>query len=914
MEENHSDVQDFLKNYVNETYNNNIDNVNPNIEIDEKEIIIGIDLGTTNSCVSVWRNNNLEIIPDEFGNPTIPSVVSFTNKSRYIGIDAYNQKDLNPENVFYEVKRLIGRKIDDEEVIKESEFLTYKIKGDENNNIILQSQVLNNKEFTPEEISAVVLTKLKDMACNYLKRDIKKAVITIPARFTDAQRQATKDASEIAGLECVRMINEPTAAALAYGLMNRSKKLKEYGCDDDLNVIVYDFGGGTLDVSLLNIYDGMFEVLGSAGNTHFGGADFDNRLMAYCINKFKQKHNIKELGAINNLSLQQLRSSCERAKKLLSTNLKAIIAVKDFYDNKNFYYSLTRDEFEKICADYLLLSIKPIEDVLESCGMDKKDINEVILVGGMTRMPAIRNLLKNYFEKEPNCSVNPDEVVSAGASIQGYILSNKQDPFSASVVLVDIIPLSLGVETMGDVMSTIIPRNTAIPTTRKKKYSTDTDYQTDVTIRIFEGERDMTCDNIFVGEFELKGLEPLPRGIPEIEVSFSVDMNGIITVSALDLDNKNKSEITINSNKGRLSKERIRELVEEAKQFELRDKLERKKKIMYYEIDELVSNIKINVSKDDTKLSPEDKEAILQDMIKVNDWLKEKKYNEREDDEMKEIIERLNKFYGTLVLKANNNDDFKAMGSDNVQSTTVFGNEEEEDEVKQTFEKIENDLLGINNMSDVEKNELKRVKHSVVDLCNQVFDILDNNMFKLEEEDKKDLRDYINDCLLWIYTHEKPKIIEYKIKIDEINDMCNKLMEAYQKENKDIFISELQITDKKDELYKLCGCLITAIENKMLPLENDKVELLKEKVIETIDYMNELESKERLDKNFTFDKNIYEVKLNELNNMCDEMHKNINNININKKYDIFGNERNEEAIILEDTTNTATSIKDLFGL
>lgn len=432
----------------------------------EDEIIVGIDLGTTNSCIGIWRKKNLEIIPDKFGNRTIPSVVAFTSKSKYVGREAKKQIDVNPENTFYEVKRLIGRKYDDDTVVNDMQFLTYTVDKNEQDNVILKTNLKNRKNsYNPEELSAILLLELKYMAEEYLKRPITKAVISVPAYFNDSQRQATKDAALIAGLECVRIINEPTAAALAYGLEKASV------CKDkDINVIVYDLGGGTLDVSLLNISNGIFQVLGSSGNTHLGGADFDNRLITFCMTEFKKKHNYQNLENLSSISFQKLKQACEEAKKRLSETTKTTIAVKEFYDGKNLFLTITRELFEKLCRDLFILCLKSLDDVLKSCEMDKTSIDEIILVGGCSRIPAIRNNLKLYFggKIEPNSSVNPDEVVAAGAAIQGYILSHDTDPFSENVVLLDIIPLSLGVETIGGVMNQIIPRNSVIPIKRRK--------------------------------------------------------------------------------------------------------------------------------------------------------------------------------------------------------------------------------------------------------------------------------------------------------------------------------------------------------------------------------------------------------------------------------------------------------------
>lgn len=860
----------------------------------ESNTIIGIDLGTTNTCVSIWRNNNLEIIPDEYGNRTIPSFVAFTNKTRYIGYDAKNQKELNPKNVFYEVKRLIGRKYDDISVVKDKDFFTFDLLQNNDNNILLQSEI--GKKFSPEEISAMILSKVKTMASEYLKENISKAIITVPAYFNDSQRQATKDAVAIAGLDCLRIINEPTAAALAYGLLNKSIKKNmsgDGGNSSSLNVIVYDLGGGTLDVSVLTITDGIFEVLSSVGNTHLGGADFDNRLVSYCISQFKKKNNIEKLTNLSTLSLQNLRRSCENAKILLSTNIKSTIAVKNFYNDKHLIITLTRDNYISICRDLLILCIKPLEDALNSAKLDRKDIDEIILVGGMTRMPIIRENIKNFFYgKEPNCSVNPDEVVSAGAAIQGYILSNMDDPFSEYVTLLDIIPLSLGVETIGGVMNTLIPRNSVIPISKKKLYTTDADFCESVLIKIYEGERKMTKDNFFVGEFELGDIDPVPRGIPQIEVKFTVDINGIITVSAENKDKNNKKTITITGNKGRLKPDEIQKLIKESQDLELKDKIERNKKQLYYEIEDLSSNIKINISRPEFKLLDNDKKMINQDIDEVSEWLKQKKYFERDEKEYKYIIDKIKKRYGTLILKGNMLDEnVKSgfVGNDKANSTAIYDNEDDENESKILFEQLENEEMGLNKLSENEKLEIKQLRNNLIELCNNVHEIITSESLKIIDEHKKELRDFIDDILLWVHVHQNPIKNDYKSKIDEINDSCNKILEEYQKENKEIFeINEIskKIHSKKDELEQLCLTIKSSIECNIFSLEEDLIKMLDENVTQTLEWLIDDKTEDE-----------YVNKLDEINKLCDKLYQSMIGVSVDKNKTILGSKR-EDTILL----------------
>lgn len=879
---------------------------------DLEDIVVGIDLGTTNSCVSIWRKNNLEIIPDEFGNKTIPSYVAYTNINRYIGSDARNQRDINPDNVYYEVKRLIGRKYEDPEVQKERKLLSYQI-GDSDGNIVLKSNLRDGKSFTPEEISANILTKLKNMASTYLNRRIEKAVITIPAYFSDSQRQATKDAAKIAGLDCIRMVNEPTAASLAYGLMNRTiVKDTQDGDDKDsedlIRVIVYDFGGGTLDVSLVEIENMTFQVLSSAGNTHFGGADFDNRLIQFSLAKFKYQNNINQMDDIPNVSLQRLRLSCENAKKILSTNNQAFIAVQNFFQNKDLYISITRSEFEKICADLFLLCLKPIDDVLKSCDMTMSDIDEIIMVGGMTRMPGIMQRVEMRFGKKPNCSINPDEAISAGASILGYIISHKRDPFSDSVTLLDIIPLSMGVETTGGIFDAIIPRNTIIPCSETRKYTTDNDYVDSVLIKIYEGERTMTKDNIFVGEFELKGIPLAVRGIPEIDVTFNVDSNGIVTVTAEDTDTHEKSFITVNSNKGRLSKEQIDLLIEESKDLEIRDELEKRKKLFHYEVDDLCSNILTNISKNEFKLSEYDKKIITDDINITLGWLKEKKYHERDIEELEDVVEKIKKRYGVLILKGSISDTTvkEAERSDNKMGTTVYGNDEDEDgEDKNTvFEQIENEKLGLIGMTEPDKAELKDLRQSLTDLCYSVFDVIASGSLTLNNDHLTELKDFIDDTLLWLHVHDKPTKIDYKEKIDAVNDACNKMMEHYKDEVFDTNTLVDYMKTKKDELESLCLTLQIMLEKKAFPLKQYYLDEMMKSIDDNLEFIYKTEKMDD-----AFEAECFE-RFTKLSDMCTDYNNKMSGINLDKRNNII-----KESVILTgcdlDSENMGTSIQSL---
>ena len=890
---NDSDIDNYFEDSDN-CDDTNIETTDLDQELQE-EVIIGIDLGTTNCCVSVWRNGNYEIIPDMNGNKTIPSIVSFTNNTRYIGREAKNQIELNTENTIYEVKRLIGRKIDEDVVVNDIPYLTYKLDSEDDKNIIIKTNLKDQKSYTPEEISAIILSEIKYMAEDYLKRPIDKAIITVPAYFNDSQRQATKDAATIAGLECMRIINEPTAAALAYGIERKSINKGK-----DMNIIIYDLGGGTLDVSLLNVCDGVFEVLASTGNTHLGGADFDNSLIKYCIGYFRKKHKLDNLDGLFALSLQRLKKSCENAKKVLSITSKAIIAVKDFYDDKDMYLTITRTQFEKICRDLLILCLKPVEDVLKSGCLQIEDIDEIILVGGATRMPSIRNNLKLFFKGiEPNCSINPDEVVGVGAAIQGYILSHGSDPFSENVVLLDIIPLSLGVETIGGVMNVLIPRNSVIPIKRKKKYTTDTDYSTSVAIKIFEGERKMTSDNFFVGDFELSGLEEAPRGVAEIVISFNVDSNGIISVTAEDLKNNiNKNSITITGNKGRLSKDKIKQLVMEAKEMELKDKLERAKKRAFYEIEDLCSNIKINVANGEFKLRKEDKTKIYDEVVNILDWLIVKKYSDREKKEYDEVLERIKKKYGTLIMRSSGEMDNVGGNKQKGSGTSVFEQDEDEDNV---YEELEKEEYGFtDDIDENTKKELILIRDTLVELCHNVVDIITNSNIKMDENNIEELKDYIDDILLWVYVQEKISKTEYSQKINEINKICDDMVSKYD----DILFEKIE-ESKKSELENLCCTLLSTIKSNLFSIGEEKIKELENVIIDSLEWLtgdqdlNDTECKKRLD---------------HINKLCDDLYSSMigidnSNVIFNVQTDVSENIQED---ILEPIMNTkGTTISQL---
>ncbi len=773
-----------------------------------ENLCLGIDFGTTNSCISVWFNNKPLLVPDFDGTSIIPTVIEINPDKKIIGKEAYLRKDIfektnNLDNIqqkttflVYEIKKLLGKKYSD--LTKQQiDMIAYNIESDQDDNIIIIDKN-TLKTYYPEEIAIHIFMSFKARAETFLSNklntqiNITNSVISVPAYFNKIQREIIKNSAENAGLKVIRLINEPTAAAICYGLGKNSTS-------SGLNIIVFDFGGGTLDVSLLSINDGIYEVLASCGNNNLGGSDFDKKIMEFCINKFIEKFNLEPddfIEKVNENSLQKLKFLSEQAKIALSNNNLTKIKIDNFYNDYSLNVSINRDEFTTITQDLIRLIVKPVNDVLESCELEKKDIDEIIMVGGMTRVPMVRYNIERFFNRDVNCSIDPDTVVSIGASIHGYMILNKTS-IQDKLLLIDRTSLSIGLETSGGLMDILIPRGTIIPIKKTKKYTTDTDYMESIDIKIYEGERKFTKDNFLIGDFTLTGIEKQKRGIPEIQITFEIDSDGIIKIKAEDLDNPlNKKTILVSGNKQNLSKEQIEEIINSAKQMDQIDRIDKIKKESYMSLIDSSKKIIENVNCQEVQIPEDVKNDIINNVQEILNWLQDNKYENIDVDKYKELLHDYKINYSIYLIQQTT--PVINLESANEEETKAVEIYDDDNNSKKYSEQIKYFRQIIDQYDDIKK-QIQIAKY--MDDIN-LKENIQNTISTLSQE-LNFLYDYTNDVLIKIFTEKNINdeiITEFTSKVYELDVAFKEKFNEFDNEFNMINKILTTISDKEEKL------------------------------------------------------------------------------------------------------------------
>jgi molecular chaperone DnaK (HSP70) len=834
-----------LNNQADQSEKNNQSNENKNTQSDNNydNLCLGIDFGTTNSCLSVWYNNKALIIGDYDNSQVIPTVISITENKKIIGKEAYLRKNIfektntesNIKSTFlvYEIKKLLGKKYSDL-TQSQLDILAYTIIPDESDNI----QILDSNSGTyyyPEEISTHLFMSFKARAETFLSSKfnsdivIKNAVISVPAYFNKMQREIVKKCAQNGGFNVLRLINEPTAAALCYGLgknLNNSNK----------HIIVYDLGGGTLDVSCLYISDGVYEVLGSCGNNNLGGSDFDNKIMEYTINEFVNEHKLKKdyfIEKIDENALQKLKYLAEQTKIALTDNLNTKLKINNFFENKNLSVSISREKFNEITEDLIRLAVKPLNDVLAICELEKEKINEIIMVGGMTRIPIIRYSVERFFNKDVNCSIDPDTVVSIGASIQGYMLTSNSD-IEDKLLLVDRTSLSIGLETSGGIMDFLIPRGTIIPVKKTRKYTTDTDYTEWIPIKIYEGERKLTKDNFLIGDFILSGIEKEKRCIPEIQITFEIDTDGIIKIKAEDLKNPlNKKIIQVSGNKQNLSQEELDKIIENAKAMDQIDRLDKMKKESYLSLIDSSKRILENINNPEVKLDDSIKLDISSNVKEILEWLTQQNYSDVPQDKYKELLHDYKMNYSIYLIQ--NNAPITNLETANEEETKGIEIYDEDTNNKKYAEQIKYFRTIIDTYETIKK-QMKI--YSFMDSGN-----LEKNEIKKELLDRlsilmTNLYDYANDILIKLF-------VETNLTDELVNEYCTK-MNYYDSEFNEVY-------DTLDKEYNIINKLVDKIKEK------ENLYLLQLDTIQNENSEEYMDISKKLDTIIDFDSWIYKI-------------------------------------------------------